>query len=468
MPRLIVIAAAACLLGAEEWPQFRGPNGSGVSSSTGLPSELTPAKNVVWKTAAPFGRSSPIVAGSCLFLTATEGEELLTLCLDPENGRVRWRRQIVRQRAHPVFKMNDPASPTPASDGTNVYVFFPDFGLVSYGPDGNERWRHPLGPFENFYGMAAGPIVSGGKVLLLCDQKANSFLLAVDAKTGAVSWKVERPDANLGWSVPVIYTAGDGERHVVAHGNLRVDAYSVETGERRWWAPRSGELTQGVPVFDGDTVYVNSSGYDQPWLPTFASTLAKYDADKDGRISREEFKKDEAAEHFGYVDVNNDGYMDEKECDTARASGVGQYGLVARRLGGRGSLPESTVRWRFKRNLPYVPSPLLYRDVLYLVKEGGIITSLNAATGEIHKQGRAQDALGDYYASPVAADGKVYLVSEAGKVTVLKAGAQWETLAVNDLGEECYATPAIAGGRIYVRTRGTLYCFAGQKTNRRP
>ena len=112
-----------------------------------------------------------------------------------------------------------------------------------------------------------------------------------------------------------------------------------------------------------------------------------------------------------------------------------------------------------KRNLPYVPSPVLYQGVYYMVKDGGITTSINPATGEILKQGRAADSLGEYYASPVAANGKIYLLNEAGKLTVLKAGGEWEVLGVNDMGEEAYATPTIADNRIYVRTRSSLYCF---------
>jgi outer membrane protein assembly factor BamB len=145
----------------------------------------------------------------------------------------------------------------------------------------------------------------------------------------------------------------------------------------------------------------------------------------------------------------------------ARGLGVGEYGAVAfRPESSKGELASTAIRWRFVKNLPYIPTPLLYKDVYYMVRTGGIVTSLNPATGELLKQGRARDALGEYYASPVAADGKVFLASEEGKITVLKAGAEWEVLSVNDLGEELHATPALSEGRIFVRTRTSLYCFA--------
>jgi outer membrane protein assembly factor BamB len=125
----------------------------------------------------------------------------------------------------------------------------------------------------------------------------------------------------------------------------------------------------------------------------------------------------------------------------------------------QGKLGASAVRWRFKRSLPYIPAPLLYQDVYYMVRTGGIITSLNPATGQVLKQGRTREAPGEYYASPVAADGKVFLASEEGKMTVLKAGGEWDVMSVNDLGEEIHATPALSQGRIYVRTRRFVYCF---------
>jgi outer membrane protein assembly factor BamB len=135
----------------------------------------------------------------------------------------------------------------------------------------------------------------------------------------------------------------------------------------------------------------------------------------------------------------------------------------AYRLGGQGDITESHFLWKNPRSLPNVPSPLFYRGVLYTLKEGGILTSFDARTGAIVRQARLQGAPGEYFSSPVAADGKIYTVSEEGKVSVIRAGAQWETLAVNDLGDGARATPAIAGGMIYIRTYGTLYCFAERR-----
>src|SRR6476646_10285647 len=138
--------AAAALMTATDWPRFRGPNGSGVAETDGLPAEFGPRQNLIWKTALPPGHSSPILSGDRIFLTAFEGDVLLTIALDRATGQVAWRRECPRPRKELLDKRNSPASPSPVTDGRNVYVFFQDFGLLSYGFDGNERWRLPLGP----------------------------------------------------------------------------------------------------------------------------------------------------------------------------------------------------------------------------------------------------------------------------------------------------------------------------------
>jgi hypothetical protein len=209
-------------------------------------------------------------------------------------------------------------------------------------------------------------------------------------------------------------------------------------------------------------VYVTADGGDEPFLPPFDETL-KLDSNKDQRLHREEMKSHaEAYDHFGWLDSNNDGYIDRAEYDFVRNSTISGHGLTAVRLAGpksHGDVTSSNVVWNIKKSYPSIPAPLIYRGLMYLMKEGGIVSSLDPASGQILKQGRTPDALEEYYASPVAADGKIFLISASGKVTVLKAGAQWEILAMNDLGEEVWATPAIAGGNLYIRTRSALYSF---------
>src|SRR5258708_10393215 len=211
----IVAGGIPPLASAQDWPRFRGPNGTGVSETTGLPVEFGLDKNLTWRREIPFGRSSPIVTKDRVLLTAIEGDKLVTLSLDRITGKIVWRREIIRNHAQNVFKGNDTATPTPATDGANVYVFFPDLGLVSYDSDGKERWRSPLGPFESFYGIAASPIIHGDLLLLVCDQTKGSFLLVADKDSGRVRWRKERPVLFEAFSTPVVYSPTEGPSQLV-------------------------------------------------------------------------------------------------------------------------------------------------------------------------------------------------------------------------------------------------------------
>ena len=463
---LLGMLAAGAGDASAQWSQFRGPNGSGVDSGSGYPVAFSPTSNVVWKAGVPYGQSSPIVVGRHVYLTASQGERRLTICLDAITGRELWRREITPMRTQKAFHANDPASPTAAADDEGVVVFFADFGLAAYTPEGKDRWTLPLGPFNSFYGMAASPVLTGDLVVLLCDQRTGSFLIALDRRTGRPRWRKERPQAVEGWATPIVFQPSPGtkEAELIVLGSTRLEAYARETGESRWWMPLGSSGSMGTPVVSGDTLFVSTLGSADPALPAFDTYLEKLDTNKDRRLSAREFSADkEMAEHFGWIDADGDDVITETEWNTTRDLAVGDYGAVAvRPAGGRGKLDPATVLWRVQKNLPYIPAPLLYRDVLYLVKTGGIVTSLDPATGRTLKEGRSLGALGEYYASPVAADGKVFLASTEGKVTVLKASAQWEVLGVNDLGDEIHSTPALSGGRVYVRTRGAVYCFGAK------
>ena len=445
-----------------QWARFRGPNGSGVDSSAGYPVEFSPAKNMSWKAAVPYGQSSPVVVGTRLYVTASEGDRLITLCVDTRTGRELWRRDLRRERAQIAYKANDPASPTPAADQTGVVAFFPEFGLVSYNIDGQVRWTSRLGPFKNFYGMAGSPIIDGSTVVLVCDQQTGSFVIALDRSTGRQLWKTARSGMIIGWSTPMVFrTAGTGADLIVL-GSSRLDAYDLATGTQRWWLPVASAGALGTPLAHGDTLMISTLGSNEPAVPTLAAVLSQYDKDKDGRLSFEEFRGDaDLGEHFGWIDENDDKFIVAEEWNKMRAFDVGEWGAIAVRPGNaRGQLEAKAIRWRLQRNIPYIPTPLLYQGVFYMVKTGGIITSLDPETGRILKVGRSPGALGEYYASPVAADGKVFLANTEGKITVLKAGAAWEVLGVNEIGDEISATPALSDGRVYVRTRGALYCFS--------
>ena len=451
---------------ANDWPRFRGPNGSGVADSTGLPSEFGPDKNVVWKKALAPGYSSPIVSASHIFVTATENEKLFTIALDLATGDEKWRRESPRDRKEKLDKRNGPASPTAVADGTNVFIFFPDYGLISYDFKGKERWRTPLGPFNNIYGMGASPMLVGDKVILVCDQASGSYIAAFGADNGREIWRKARPEAISGHSTPVLYQPkGAREPQILAPGSLRMDAYSPKNGNSVWWVNAlPGEMKSGA-VLIGDTVLV--SGFNTPQndpgaqvpVPPFDELLAAKDTDKNGTISAAEVTDKQTQEMFFFIDLNSNGAIDAAEWRMYTANAASENGLLAFRADGEGDMTKKGLVWKYQRSVPQLPTVLAYQDVLYMINDGGILTTFNPATGAVLKQARLRGAVDSYYASPVAADGKVYIASRSGMVAVLKAGGDQEVLSVNKLGEEVFATPAIVGNRIYLRTASALYCF---------
>jgi outer membrane protein assembly factor BamB len=448
---------------AGDWPQFRGPDGLGISTDQGLPVEFGPEKNVIWKTPLPPGHSSPILVGTRIFLTAYQGDTLLTMSLDRSTGKILWRREAPRPRVEGMQQTNSPTSPTPVSDGRNVYVFFGDFGLICYGVDGDERWKVPLGPFNNANGHGSSPALFDNLLVLICDQDTGSYLIAVDKNTGKTVWKVDRPEVTRGYATPGVYRPKSGPAELIVPGAYELIAYNLATGEKLWWVRGMAWQLKSVPLIDGDMVYVNGweIGGDAdtpPEVPTWEEMVAKYDTNKDGKISPDEAPVS-LKNWWREQDFNRDGFMDAREWNFYRAMKTTQNSILAVRAGGRGDVTDTRVLWRYRKALPNVPSPLLYQNVIYLVKDGGVATTLNPKTGAMIKQARLKGALEHYWASPVAGDGKVYMVSQACKVTVLKAAGEWETLGVNDLDDDCFSTPAIADSRLYIRTRSALYCF---------
>jgi outer membrane protein assembly factor BamB len=246
-----------------------------------------------------------------------------------------------------------------------------------------------------------------------------------------------------------------------------MDAYAAKTGQSLWWVNGLPSEMKAGPVLGDDAVYV--SGYSSPMnepgqhvtLPSYDEVMATRDINKDGRLTKDEV--DEATKSiFPYVDLDRDGSISRAEWAKNQAGMAAENGLLAFRLGGKGDFTHEGLKWTHRRSIPQLPTTLLYRGVLYMINDGGILTTLDPATGTVFKQGRLRAAVDQYYASPVAADGKVFFASRTGILSVLKAGGDQEVLAVNDLDEEVAATPAIADGRIYVRTSGSLYCFGAK------
>jgi outer membrane protein assembly factor BamB len=466
---LIAVAFVATPAAAlEDWTRFRGPNGSGLSETKGLPVEFGPALNVVWKAELPQGFSSPVIAGDRIFLTGFRNDKLLTLCVDRKTGKVIWEKEAPRDRTEKIDPRNHPASASAATDGQSVFVFFGDFGLMAYDVSGKELWRKPLGPFNNIYGMGASPIVVDDKVVLACDQSTGSFIAAFDKKTGNERWRTARPEAKSGHSTPIVYRPTQGGTQILLPGSFLLTAYAAESGARVWWVGGLSFEMKSVPVIEGDTLYINGfgSGENEPGhritVAPSSEVFAAQDANKDGKLSTAELPNKHAQDVLAFVDLDNDTQLSVQEWDYYKAAMDSENGMLAIRLGGKGDMTEKSVRWAYRRAVPQLPSPLVYQNVLYMVNDGGIVTSLKPDTGEMIKQGRLKGAIDRYYASPVAGDGKIYMASEKGKVAVLKPDGGLDPIAVNDMQEDIYATPALLDGRIYLRTRTTLYCFGNK------
>ena len=448
------------------WDRFRGPNGSGVIQVSELPAEFGPDHRVIWKTPLPPGHSSPVLSDDRIYLTAVEDDHLWTLCLDRGSGRVLWRQRSPRNRAEKLDRRNNPASPSPALDeAENVYVFFGDFGLLSYDHSGRERWRMSLGPFDNLYGMGVSPVVAGNRLFLVCDQQTGSFLLTVDKDTGEQLWRVDRPEATSGHSTPILYEAANGSLELLVAGSFLLSAYHPANGEKLWWVRGLSFEMKSTPVMNRTMLFVN--GYATPMnqpdkiveTEAWSRVLEAQDKDGNGQLSRDELPDSPARGAFPFVDLDQDGFLKVDEWKYYRDAMASKNAMLGIRLGGRGDRTNPNLKWEYHRSVPQLPSPLLYKDILYMIDDGGIATSFRPDTGEVIARGRIQGAMGKYFASPVAADDKIFLVSETCKIAVLEPDGSLEVLAVNDLDSTCYATPALAQERIYVRTAETLYAF---------
>jgi outer membrane protein assembly factor BamB len=474
MLNIIVLLVALGTFAADEWSQFRGPNGTGVSETKGLPTEFGPTKNVLWKTPLPAGHSSPVLTRDRIFVTGHSTDKLFVICLDRASGKILWQREVPRSRAGRLQNVNGPASPSPVTDGSNVYVFFQDFGMVSFDANGKERWKLPLGPFNMFYGFGASPILVDDKIILPVDQdNPSSYLIAVDKNSGKVRWKVERPVVISGYSTPIVYQPPQGPKQIVVPESFQLSAYSVADGKRVWWVRGLACEMKSIASHDSEYLYINGWGFPQnqpgKQVPTtsWEEGLAAYDKDKDQVITKAEIQAAKGTAMmdkmlvaaFEAFDMDRDEKLNAKDWEVFRAMMASENGLLAIKMGGQGDQTATAIRWRYTKPVPQVPSTLLYQGVLYMINDSGILISFDPATGNVIKQGRLHGAIDKYFSSPVAADDKVFLIGQGGQVSVLKAAGDWQVLAVNELDDECFATPAIADGHIYIRTRSALYSF---------
>jgi len=469
LPGILLWVLAEHPCGAEDWPQFRGPNASGVSTAAHpLPSQFSSTENVIWSVASGDGISSPIVSRERVYLTSFEGDDTFRLrCFDADSGKQRWHTDWKAEDLPEIHRVNSHASATPATDGERIYVYFSTLGLAAVDLHGKKVWHRPLPRPEYImgWGAAASPIVLGRRVIFNSDDDLDPFLVAVDAKNGGVLWRTARPDMLGGYAVPVVCRGARGEELVVA-GTGKLQGFDPESGEERWTCNSLLRTILTTPVAAGDTVYVAVQSHGRPDRVLKVALLQHRDPNQDGKLEKSDVPE-RFWGRFDRGDANKDGFLEGEEIDRAFQSANNMVGggevIQAVRVGGSGDVTATHSRWKLEDKTPSnLSSPLFSNGRLFMVRRGGISSCYDAATGErIWFKKRIQNE-SEYFASPIAGDGKIFVAAENGTVVVLADAPELRVLATNDMGAGCYATPAIAGGRLFIRTSEKLYCV-GEK-----
>lgn len=398
----VVLVAAPLAAQAQEWTRFRGPNGSGVSTATTVPTSWTEA-DYNWKVELPGqGHSSPVVWGHKLFLTSAEedGARRLALCVDTSSGKILWQREFPFGSPKKHLQ-NSYASSTPAVDAERVYFALADdehYLLKACDHDGNDVWQYDLGPFQSQHGSGTSPIVYEDMVLLGNDQDGPSYLLALDRRTGEKRWQAPRKSAVVAYSTPCVYQPAGGPPELIflseAHGVTSLDPHS---GQVNWEFSAFDKRTVSSPVIAGDLIL------------------------------------------------------------GACGSGAGGNYVAAVRPGKGSEAPEEV--YRVKKSAPYVPTSVAKGDLVFLWGDAGVVSCIEAADGEVVWQKRIG---GNYSGSPICVGEALLNVSADGEVVVLRAGRAFEELGRMPLGEEFRSSPSVAGGRLYLRTVSHLFSIGGK------
>jgi outer membrane protein assembly factor BamB len=453
------------------WPQFRGPDASGIAEDEKPPVEIGPDKNVKWKVAVPAGLSSPIIVGERLVITAFDSGKLYTIAYNRTDGSELWRAEAPVKQFEPYHTTEgSPAASTSATDGERIVSYFGSCGLFCYDLAGKELWKLEMAPAATAgdFGTGVSPVIADGTVILVRDEMTDPKIIAVDLATGRPKWEKKR-ESKSGYATPAVWQTAEGTQ-IAVPGFGRMIGYDLANGDEKWHVEGMPSAACASPVVaNGDLYFAGWSPGDPTEsdgfkMPTFDQLIAQAsDDDKDGEVSKEEANDTFLKDFFSNQDMNKDGKITRQEWDTIlQFMAAARNSAFALKPGGTGDVTQSHVRWIKKKGLPYVPTAILYRGQYVMVKDGGIVTAYDAETGDEIYQRRAI-ASGNYYASPVAANGNIYFTSLVeGIVTVLKGATDKpEKVAENPaLGERVAATPAIADDTLYIRTAGHLYAFA--------
>jgi len=480
MKRMLTVGAlvtiAAVGLGADKplaWPQFRGPNGTGVADDQKPPIELGPDKNVKWKVPSPPGLSSPIVAGDLLVFTSFEEGKLYTVAYHRADGKQAWKKDAPAKQIERYYKLEgSPAASTPATDGDHIVSYFGSCGLFCYDLTGKELWKYEIPTAETAgdFGSGTSPIIADGLVVLVRDERNQPKVLTLDVANGSRKW--EKPRQSLAsYGTPIIWDAPGGKQ-IIAAGHGRLIAYDLKSGEEKWSVAGMPSQPCTSPIAMDGAVYFSGWSPGAPddkefQLPTFDAMHKQAKAKEKDSITKEEAAPTMLRNFFDPVDANHDGKVTREEWETLlKYMSEGKNSAFAVKADGAGDVTKSHVLWTRTKGMPYVATGIVYHEQFVVAKDGGLVTAYDAKSGkELYLQER-ELAPGAYYASPVAANGHIYFTSLTdGTITVLKAGSAKPEVVVKNpkLGEKTAATPVIADDTLYVRTAGHLYAFAAKK-----
>jgi outer membrane protein assembly factor BamB len=412
VPRTALAAALVLLVvtagSADNWPRFRGPNGTGVAADRDVPVSWSQGSGVLWKIPLPgLGNSSPVVWGDRLFVQTAPpgGKERQLVCVSASTGKLLWSR-AVRGHSAKTHPKNTLASSTPATDGERVYAAFwdgSDILLAAYDMDGRPVWERPLGSFTSQHGAGASPVVYEDKVYFANDQDDTSTLHVFDARTGKTVWQDRRPAFRACYSSPFILEKAGHRPELIVVSTMAITSYEPHSGRKNWnyqwkFSAKFPLRTTGSAIAGGGMLFACSG------------------------------------------------------------DGGGDRHMIALRLDGAGPRTKVTLAWENKRDFPYVPTLLKRGDYLYFVNDKGMAGCYDARTGKRVWFERLPEA--EFTSSPVLIDGKMYAASEGGEVLVIAAEPKFRLLARNPLGERVRATPAVADNRLYIRGQNHLFCIA--------
>lgn len=482
------------------WNEFRGPNGSGVAINATPPINLN-SDSPTWAIDLPPGASSPVLWGNLIVVTAYENERLLTLAFNKSTGQQLWRREAPKRPKEYVHASRGPIASSPYIDDQRVYVYFGAFGLLCYDHDGAELWKKLIPTPRTKYGMATSPIIFNESLILILDnenklpnsQLRQSKLIAVDRSTGKKLWETKRPFVRSSWSTPTLWEH-DGATELVTLSSGGVIAYDASNGQYKWHLTGFSPEAIHRPFIGDGVLYVSGSmlgggGDEQPDPLPFWQAVMRFDANNDQQLQPEEMtghftlplRPDLPSEHTGFgiplpddpakrqekrngffakYDTNKDGLWTQDEFTQAISFNRGSKPtLAAVRPGGKGDITQTHINWAIHNNLPETPTPILHNNIIYMIRDGGVITAVSATNGKTLYRKRLPSATGHYRASPVIANNHLYLISQEGELSVIKTGDDFELVHQHDFEDRTEATPAIEGSTIYIRTDKKLYAF---------